>query len=128
MDPIHEQMHVEAISLTGGTLHVREQSLVQWSGGNRDLILFAGYHGEIWLYFLMALLFKRAGAFFGGAGVACGPLAVASHDFSLLQPGALAAHLFVWVVLYSILAYVMWSRLSAPPVRSPSYSARSILR
>jgi hypothetical protein len=128
MDPIHEQMHVEAVTLTGGEVHARSWSQVQFSGGNTNAVLFAGYHGEIWLYFLIALAAKRAGMFFAGAGLAAGALAADSYDFSFLPESALSAHLLIWAVLYSVLAYVTWLRLSAQPAPSPVYCDQSILR
>jgi len=110
LDPVHEQMHAETVAITGGEVVERVSNFIQWRGGNTPAVLFFGYHGELWLYGLAALLFKRIGLGCYGALLVVGPRAVGSIDFNQLRPDALLLHLAVWLAVVCVLAWLTYRR------------------
>ena len=110
LDPVHEQMHAEMVGFTGGTVTERLPNYIWWSGGHSPAILFFGYHGELWLYGLAALLFKRIGLGCYGVLLVVGPRAAGSVDFNQLGGGAFLLHISVWLLAVCGLAWVIYSR------------------
>ena len=113
LDPVHEQMHAEMVGLTGGVVTARMSDYIWWQGGNTPLIVFFGYHGELWLYGLAALLFKRIGLGCYGVMLVVGPKASGSIDFNQLGGGAFLFHLAVWFVAVCALGWLIYSRYRA---------------
>jgi len=115
--PVHEQMHAEMVGLTGGTVVSMTNNHITWIDGNATAILFFGYGGEVLLYALGALLFKRIGLGCYGVMLIAGLHAVGSTDFEKLGGGFLLLHLAIWlllVVLIAWLTYVRYRVVEAP--------------
>lgn len=115
--PIHEQMHAEMVGLTGGTVTSRTFNHITWTGGNHTAILFFGSHGELWLYAIGALIFKRIGLGFYGVVMFVGPDAIGSRDFDKLGGGFLVLHLVVWVVLLVVIGVITHRRYASEDVQ-----------
>lgn len=108
--PVHEHMHAEMVGLTGGTVTSITHNHITWIGGNHTAILFFGYHGEVWLYGLGALFFKRVGLGCYGVMLVAGPHAVGSTDFNKLGGGFLLLHLAVWLLFVVALGVIIYLR------------------
>ena len=122
LDPVHEQMHAEAVSFTGGVVVNRVQSFIWWNGGHHPTIRFFGFHGELWLYGLAALLFKRIGLGCYGVLLVVGPRAMNSTDFSNLGPAAFPVHITVWAIMVCGLAWLTYRRYAAVDQDAPQPS------
>jgi len=126
LDPVHEQMHAEMVGLTGGVVTRRVQSYIWWHGGNTPLIVFFGYHGELWLYGLAALLFKRIGLGCYGVMLVVGPRAAGSIDFNQLGGGAFLVHISVWFVAVCALGWLIYLRYRAVDQDEPERSRPAV--
>lgn len=125
--PVHEQMHAEAVSMTGGTVTSLSNNGISWNGGDHTAILFFGYHGELWLYAVGAMLFKRIGLGCYGVMMVVGPEAVRSTDFGKLGQGFLLLHLAVWMVLLVVVGVITYLRYRGAEVQaSPKRSSGAI--
>lgn len=97
--PVHEHLHHEMVVLTGGTTTAIEHSRTTWVGGNNEAVWYFGYGGEVLLYGLAALSFRRLGLFGLGAMLKPGWQAFGSTDFAHLGLMADLLHFTIWAGL-----------------------------
>lgn len=132
LHPVHEHMHAEMVGFTGGTVTSQTHNHITWTGGNHDAILFFGFNGELWLYGIAALLFKRIGLGCYGVMLVVGPQAAGSSDFNKLGGGFFLLHLAIWVVFVVVIAVITYRRYSevevqAEPKPAPTVKIRAQL-
>lgn len=131
LDPVHEHMHIEAIALTGGRVVSQSWSSVSSVTSHYGFVAFMGYHGELWLYAILALLCKRIGLFAYGALLTVGILAVPSHDFAHLPEWCMAVHLIIWFVVTLGVSVWIYRRMKRPADQaglSSDLNSRSAVR
>lgn len=103
--PIHEHMHVEMVQFTGGTVTNVTHTKTFFRGGNHKAIYWFGFGGEVLLYGLFAVAFKRIGLFGLGAMLPPGWQAYNSVDFSYLGP---CADLLLWSTWLGLLVLALY--------------------
>lgn len=118
---LHELYHAIAVVLTGGRVVDLVTDHVTWNGGSTNIIVGAGFWGELLVSFIIAYKApsRHVGKFFGGIYVASIFYALQpTGDFSRLPPANTTVWIISWFVGVTILAYVLSTRgtVRYPPV------------
>ena len=102
LEPIHEEMHAQAVMLTGGRITMRLPNHIWWVGSwAPGFVVFMGFTGEALLYGTLALL-PRVGLLAYGILWPLPLLALFSTDFERLGPGAYLGFLVVWIAVVAV--------------------------
>lgn len=120
LDPIHEQFHQEAVWMTGGTVVDRGQSHIRHRGSSWPaFVSWAGYGGEVIIFGILALPFRRVGPFYAGLWGIAPFRSVGSVDFDRLGLFADFALWSIWLVLGFWIVCVYYYRYLDEGIEEP---------